>query len=123
MLTIHNGDGIRALFGMLGQQIRDDLIAPITGLMVLLDAGRVVPPGSGLNFHNLYQGALMKTHRDGLPGLSARSVRRGDAGYRETCATPSESPGNFSPARRAAYAISMGLHQRSLVLGPVNRFF
>ena len=83
----------------------------------------------------------MKTHRDGLPGLSARSVRRGDAGHREACATPSESPGkppfrsdmqpvgvrrkvltmhriadNVPPARRAAYAISMGLHQRSLVL-------
>jgi len=86
----------------------------------------------------------MKTHRDGLPGLSVRSVRRGDAGHRETCATQglggAESPGkppfrsrmrpvggrrkvltmhriacNFPPARRVAYAISMGLHQRSLV--------
>ncbi len=29
------------------------------------------------------------THRDGLPRFSARSVRRGDAGHREACATPS----------------------------------
>ena len=82
----------------------------------------------------------MKTHRDGLPRLSARSARRGDAGHREVCATTTESLGKppfrsrmrpvggrrkvlpmhriactFPPARRAAYAISMGLHQRSLV--------
>ncbi len=30
----------------------------------------------------------MKAHRDGLPRFSARSVRRGDAGHREPCATP-----------------------------------
>ncbi len=83
----------------------------------------------------------MKTYRDGLPRFSVRKVRRGDAGHRVPCATPSESLGrppfrsrmrpvgvrwkvltmhriacNFPPARRAAYAISMGLHQRSLVL-------
>ena len=87
----------------------------------------------------------MKTHRDGFPRFSARSVRRGDAVHRETCATTSESLGkpplrsrrrpvggrrkvltmrriacNFPPTRpsyiqRAAYAISMGLHQRSLI--------
>jgi len=82
----------------------------------------------------------MKTHRDGLPGLSARSVRRGDAGHREACATQglggAESPGkppfrsdmrpvggrrkvltmhHFPPARRVAYAISLGFQQRSLV--------
>ena len=81
------------------------------------------------------------THRDGFPRFSARSVRRGDAVHREACATPSESLGkppfrsrmrpvggrrkvltmhgiacNFPPARRAAYAISMGHDQRSLVL-------
>ncbi len=33
------------------------------------------------------------THRDGLPGFSARSVRRGDAGHRKACATTSESLG------------------------------
>ncbi len=31
----------------------------------------------------------MKTHRDDLPRFSARSVRRGDAGHREPCATTS----------------------------------
>ncbi len=33
------------------------------------------------------------THGDDLPRFSARSVRRGDAGHREACATPSESLG------------------------------
>ncbi len=33
------------------------------------------------------------THRDGFPRFSARSVRRDDAGYREACATQSESLG------------------------------
>ena len=33
------------------------------------------------------------THRDGLPRFSARSVRRGDAGHHELCATLSESLG------------------------------
>ena len=33
------------------------------------------------------------THMDGLPRFSARSVRRGDAGHREACATLSESLG------------------------------
>ncbi len=80
------------------------------------------------------------THRDGLPRFSARIVRRGDAGHREACATPSESLGkppfrspmrpvggrrkvltmrriacNFPPTRRAAYAISMHHDRRSLV--------
>jgi len=31
------------------------------------------------------------TRRDGLPGFSARSARRGDAGHRKPCATLSES--------------------------------
>jgi len=73
-----------------------------------------------------------------------RSVRRGDAGHRETCATPSESlgkppfrssarhaggrrnvltmphiAGDDPPTRRAAPTISMGLYQCSLVLGHV----
>ncbi len=84
------------------------------------------------------------TYRDGLPGFSARSVRCGDAGHREACATPSaplaESLGkppfrsrmrrvggrrkaltmgrivrNFPPTRRAPYVISTGHYQRSLV--------
>ena len=33
------------------------------------------------------------TRRDGLPGFSARSALRGDAGHRKPCATLSESPG------------------------------
>ena len=82
------------------------------------------------------------TRRAGLPRFSALSVRRGDAGHREACATPSESFGkpplrsrmrpvggrrkvltmhriacNFPPTRRAAYAISMDHDQRSLVFG------
>ena len=80
------------------------------------------------------------TRRAGLPRFSALSVRRGDAGHREACATPSESLGKpplrsrmrpvggrrkvltmrriactFPPARRAAYAISMSHDQRPLV--------
>ncbi len=79
-------------------------------------------------------------HRDGFPRLSARSVRRSDAWHREAYATLSEILGKppfrsrmrpvggrrqafpmtriacgLPPARRAAYAISMCLHQRSLV--------
>ena len=41
----------------------------------------------------LYQGALLMTHRDGFPRLSARSAWRGDARHRKPCGTPSESPG------------------------------
>ncbi len=84
------------------------------------------------------------THRDGLPRFSALSVRCGDAGPREACATTSaplaESLGkppfrshrrsvggrrkaltmcriacNFPLTRRAAFAISMNHYQRSLV--------
>ena len=80
------------------------------------------------------------TDRDGLPRLSARSVGCGDAGHHKARATPSENLGkepfrsrarpvggrrkaltmrhivcNFPPTRRAAYAISMGHYQRSLV--------
>ena len=39
-----------------------------------------------------YQGALIMTHRDGFPRLSARSAWRGDAGHRKPCA-PSKSIG------------------------------
>ncbi len=80
------------------------------------------------------------THRDGLPRFSARSVRRGDAGHREACATLSASLGKppfrssmrpvggrrkaltmphnacgFPPTRRAAWTIPMGHYHRSLV--------
>ncbi len=80
------------------------------------------------------------THRDGLPRFSARSVRRGDAVYREPCATLSESLGKppfrsplgpvggrrkaltmfpiacgFPPTRRAAWTIPKGYYLRSLV--------
>ncbi len=80
------------------------------------------------------------TPRDDLPRFCARRVGCGDAGHREARATPSESLGkppvrsrtrpvggrrkaltmhhiayDFPPTRRAAYAISMGHYQRSLV--------
>jgi hypothetical protein len=80
------------------------------------------------------------THRDGFPRLLARSARRSDAGHRKAGATPSKSlgkppfrsrmqpvggrrkaltmhriAGGFPPTRRAAYAISMGHYQCSLV--------
>ncbi len=80
------------------------------------------------------------TYRDGSPGLSARKVRRRDAGHRKADMTPTESPGkppfrssqrpvggrrkaltmhridgDFSPARRDAERISMGHYQCSLV--------
>ncbi len=78
------------------------------------------------------------THRDGFPRFSARSAWRGDAGHREPCGTPPESPRpqdlgkppcrsrgrtagvrrealplshiacGSPPARRIAHAISMG---------------
>ncbi len=79
--------------------------------------------------------------RDGLPRFSARSVRRGDAGYHEPCATLSESLGKtpfrspirpgggrrkaltmsriasgFPPTRRAPWTIPRGHYHRSLVV-------
>ena len=99
------------------------------------------PTYEKLAYSVLYQGAPIMTHRDGLPRFSALSVRCGDAGHREACATPSESLGkpplrsrmrpvggrrkvltmhriacNFPPARRAAYAISMSHDRCPLVL-------
>jgi len=81
----------------------------------------------------LYQIALIMTHRDGLTRFLARSARRSDAVYRKMGATTSKSlvrppfrsrpqpvgvrrkaltminiACSFSPARRAADAISMG---------------
>ena len=80
------------------------------------------------------------THRDGLPRFSARSVRRGDAGHHEPCATLSESLGkpplrssvrpvgvrrktltmpriaySIPPTRRTVWTIPMGHYQCSLV--------
>ena len=80
------------------------------------------------------------THGDGLPRFSARSVRCGDAGHREACATLPESLGRppfrsrmqpaggrrnglpmpriagaVPPTRWVACAISIGHYQRSLV--------
>ena len=100
----------------------------------------------------------MKTHRDGLPRLSAQGLRRRErtpwrcgasravrddvrqglleaeslgkppiwsqmrpVGGRRKVLTMHRIAGNFPPARRAASAISMGLHQRSLVLIQVMR--
>ena len=90
---------------------------------------------------DLYQGAMIETHRDGFPRFSALSVRRGDAGHRKACATTSESLGKppfrssmrpvggrrkaltmrriasgFPPTRRTAWTIPMGLYHRSLVV-------
>ena len=86
------------------------------------------------------------TYRDGLTRFSARSVRRGDSGHREACATlsvnlvkppfrsPMQSLGvrrktlampriacGFPPARRTAWAIPVGHYHRSLVL--LGKFF
>ena len=80
------------------------------------------------------------THRDGFPRFSARSVHRRDAVHRKVCATTSEGREKppfrsrmqpvggrrktlpmhhiacgLPPTRRAAYAISMGHNQCSLV--------
>ncbi len=50
------------------------------------------------------------THRDGLPRLSARSVRGGDAGHRKACAAPLPNgpmPSHFSTLIVAPASISM----------------
>ncbi len=65
----------------------------------------------------LYQGALIMTHRDGFPRLSARSAWRGDAGHRKPCAPsqsygPSESLGKppfRSPGRTGSGRIGAGV--------------
>ena len=41
----------------------------------------------------LYQGAVIKTHRDGLPWFSARRARRGDAAHHKAGGTTSEGLG------------------------------
>ncbi len=48
------------------------------------------------------------THRDGLPGFSAKSVRCGDAGHRKACATPSENLGK--PLKR--FGVPNGIRTR-----------
>ncbi len=59
------------------------------------------------------------THGDGLPRFSARSVRRGDAGHREACATPSESPGKppFRSRRRPVGGRRKALTMRCIAGG------
>ncbi len=67
------------------------------------------------------------THRDGLPRFSARSVRRGDAGHRKACATPSESLGKApSRSRRRPVGgrrkvLTMPPHRRHLSSCPTSR--
>ena len=101
-------------------------------------AAGAVPPRRA----DLYQGAVIKTHREGLPWFSARRARRRDAAHRKAGGTTSESldkPPYGSrplfaggrqeaqpmrciargslPTRRKADAISMSLYHCSLVLG------
>ncbi len=67
------------------------------------------------------------THRDGLPRFSARSVRRGDARYREACVTLSESLGkppfrsSMRPLGGRRKALTMGEHRRRLPSCPTSR--
>ena len=67
------------------------------------------------------------THRDGFPRLSARSVRRGDAGHRKACATPSESLGKppFRSSMRSVggrrKALTMQTHRPRLPSYPTDR--
>ncbi len=75
----------------------------------------------------------MKAHRDGLPGFSARSARRGDAVHRETCATPSvralyraESPGKppsvaYAARRWASESFDDAPHRLQLPSCPTGR--
>ena len=74
-----------------------------------------------------YQGAMIKTHRDGFPRLSARSVRRGDAGHRKACATTSESLGkppfrsSMRPVGGRRKALTMQTHRQRLPSYPTDR--
>ncbi len=67
------------------------------------------------------------TYGDGLPRFSARSARRGDAGHREACATPSESLGKppFRSRRRPVggrrKALPMRPHRLRLPSYPTGR--
>ena len=67
------------------------------------------------------------THRDGLPRFSARSVRRGDAAYREPCATPSESLGKppfrspMRPVGGRRKALTMSRHRLRPASYPTGR--
>ncbi len=66
-------------------------------------------------------------HRDGLPRFSARSVRRGDAGHREACATLSESLGkppfrsSMRPVGGRRKALTMAPHRPRLPSYPTGR--
>ncbi len=67
------------------------------------------------------------THRDGFPRFLSRSVRRGDAGYREACATLSESLGKppfrspMRPLGGRRKALTMGAHRLRLPFCPTSR--
>ncbi len=67
------------------------------------------------------------THRDGLPRLSARSVRCGDAGHRKACATPSEKPWQaavpvaYAARRRASKSFDDAPHRLHLSSYPTSR--
>ncbi len=60
------------------------------------------------------------THRDGLPRFSARSVRRGDVGHREACATLSENLGKppFQSSMRP-----VGGRRKALTMSRIARGF
>ena len=70
---------------------------------------------------------MIKTHRDGFPRLSARSVRRGDAGHRKACATTSESlakppfRSSMRPVGGRRKALTMQTHRQRLPSYPTDR--
>ncbi len=67
------------------------------------------------------------TPRDGLPRFSARSARRGDARYREACATLSDSLGKppfrspMRPVGGRRKALTMAPHRLRLPSYPTGR--
>ena len=67
------------------------------------------------------------TRRAGLPRFSALSVRRGDAGHREACATPSESLGKpplrsrMRPVGGRRKVLTMPPHRLQLSSYPTSR--
>ena len=60
-------------------------------VVVGVENGRERKPGQYAT--ESYQGAVIKTHRDGLPWFSARRARRRDAAHRKAGGTTSESLG------------------------------
>ena len=61
------------------------------------------------------------TRRAGLPRFSALSVRRGDAGHREACATPSESLGKTPPRRHGPAGGALAIPDASRLPASFNR--